>query len=90
MASMILVLGSILKMHPTMKTIYFKKWGWVFLPVHAVGFAATLFAIALSIWFFVALDRKSHSASDTLINWFVYVTCVSFWWKWLAEKTSED
>jgi len=73
-----------------MKTIWFKKIGWMYLPVHFMGLIVSLFAIAFSAWFFFAIDRNSHSVSDTLINFFVYFTCVAFWWKWVAEKTSNS
>ena len=72
-----------------MKTIYFKHVGGFYYPIHAIGWLATLTAAAICVWFFIALDRHSHSASDTLTRFFVYATCVAFWWKWLAESTSE-
>ncbi|CAN5488406.1 hypothetical protein BH10BAC3_BH10BAC3_08620 [soil metagenome] len=73
-----------------MKPIYFKRMGIFYFPIHGIGWLATLAAAALCIWFFVAIDRNSHSASDTLIHFFVYASCVAFWWKWLAEFTSES
>ena len=56
------------------KKLWFKKAGFTYLPVHFIGWMITLFAICISIWFFIAIDRNSHSASDTLINFFVYFT----------------
>lgn len=73
-----------------MKTIWFKKIGLAYLPVHFMGFIISLMAIGISVWFFIAIDRHSHSASDTLTTFFVYFTCVAFWWKWIAEKTSNS
>ena len=73
-----------------MKTIWFKKIGWVYLPVHFGGLIITIIAIGITTWFFIAIDGHSHSASDTLINFFVYFSCVVFWWKWIAEKTSNS
>ena len=71
-----------------MKSIWFKKTGWVYVPVHPTGLLITIICLALNIWFFIAIDRNAHSVSDTLINFFVYFSCVAFWWKWVAEKTS--
>lgn len=71
-----------------MKEIWFKKFGWTYLPIHFIGVLITLFALAVDIWFFIVIDRNSHSASDTLINFFIYFTADAFWWKWIAEKTS--
>ncbi len=73
-----------------MKQAWFKKSGWVYLPVHPAGIIITLAALAACAWFFIAVDRHSHSVSDTLINFFVYATCTAFWWKWIAEKTSDQ
>jgi hypothetical protein len=70
-----------------MRSIYFKQTGFFYLPVHPVGWLITLFAIALCVWFFLAVDRTSHSASDTLLRFFVYATCVAFWFKWFAAAT---
>lgn len=71
-----------------MKTVWFKKVGWLYVPVHPIGLLVTISAIVLSACFFIAIDRHAHSVSDTLINFFVYLSCVAFWWKWVAEKTS--
>ncbi len=71
-----------------MNSIWFKKFGWAYLPVHAIGLLITLACLALNVMFFIAIDRNSHSVSDTLIDFFVYCTCVAFWWKWIADKTS--
>lgn len=69
-----------------MKTGWFKKWGGSYLPISAEGGWVT-FSLGLAGWFFIAIDHHSHSLSDTLIHFFVYFTCVAFWWKWVAEKT---
>lgn len=71
-----------------METTWFKKFGWIYIPVHFMGLIISLGSIVVAVWFFLAIDKNSHSASDTLINFFVYFTCVAFWWKWIAEKTS--
>lgn len=72
-----------------MKQIWFKKTGWIYLPVHPAGFLATLAAIAFMIPVCTSAIRNTHSVSDFLYEAFVYGTCTAFWWKWLAEKTSE-
>lgn len=71
-----------------MRQHWFKRSGWVYTPIHPAGIFITLAAFAACVWFFIAIDRNSHSVSDTLINFFVYATCTAFWWKWVAEKTS--
>ncbi|MGE5108948.1 MAG: hypothetical protein ACM3H8_15520 [Sphingobacteriales bacterium] len=71
-----------------MKSIWFKKTGWLYVPVHPMGLLITIIAVAFNVWFFIAIDRNSHSVSDTFIHFFVYFTSVLFWWKWVAEKTN--
>ena len=71
-----------------MNSIWFKKLGWLYVPVHVMGLLVSAAIVFLNVIFFIAIDRQSHSASDTLIHFFVYFTCTAFWWKWIAEKTS--
>jgi len=71
-----------------MNTIWFKKWGWAYIPVTAMGFLVTLGAIIFLIPVYSAITRTGHSVSDDLYQMFVYTTCTAFWWKWVAEKTS--
>ena len=72
-----------------MKTIWFKKWGWLYLPIHPFGVLITLLAIAFLVPVYGAVIRNGHSVSDDLYSMFVYTTCTAFWWKWIANKTSE-
>jgi uncharacterized membrane protein len=71
-----------------MKTQWFKKVGWVYIPFHAMGFLTTILAVLFLIPVFISVDRNAHSVSDELYQLFVFVTCTAFWWKWIAEKTS--
>jgi hypothetical protein len=71
-----------------MKTIWFKRWGWVYLPVHMAGFAITVLTIVLLVPVYMAIIRSGHSVGDDLYHMFVYTTCAAFWWKWVAHKTS--
>ncbi|MBD0296285.1 MAG: hypothetical protein ICV84_13965 [Flavisolibacter sp.] len=71
-----------------MKTIWFKPYGLIYLPIHFMGVLITLLAILLLIPIYSAIVRNGHSVSDDLYHMFVYTTCTTFWWKWIAEKTS--
>ena len=71
-----------------MKQVWFKKAGWIYLPVHALGFLVTLLAIIFMVPIVTAVVRNGHSVSDDLYQIFVFATCTAFWWKWVAEKTS--
>lgn len=71
-----------------MKTIWFKRWGWIYVPIHSIGFIITLLTILFLIPVYMAIIRNGHSVSDDLYHMFVYTTCTAFWWKWVAQKTS--
>lgn len=71
-----------------MKQQWFKKAGWVYIPVHPLGLTVTILAIVFMIPICIAIFRNGHSVSDDLYELFVYGTCTAFWWKWIAEKTS--
>jgi hypothetical protein len=72
-----------------MKQIWFKKLGWFYLPVHLMGLLITMAAIVFMVPIFMAVARNGHSVSDDLYSIFVFGTCTAFWWKWIAEKTSD-
>jgi len=72
-----------------MKQTWFKKTGWVYMPVHLIGMIITLAAISFMVPVCIAVVRNGHSISDDLYQIFVYASCTVFWWKWIAEKTSE-
>ena len=56
-----------------MKKAWFKEWGWIYLPIAWQGWAAVVLTALFSVQVFVAVDRHSHSASDTLYGIFPYV-----------------
>ena len=49
-----------------MKLVLFKRLGWVYRPVSWPGELVVLLALAFCLQVFLAVDRHSHSASDTL------------------------
>ncbi|HPH85165.1 MAG TPA: hypothetical protein PLC48_06875 [Ferruginibacter sp.] len=67
---------------------WFAKTGWIYVPVHFMGYFITLLAILFLIPVASALFRNGHSVTDDLYQLFVYGSCTCFWWKWIAEKTS--
>ena len=71
-----------------MKQLWFKKAGWFYIPVHPFGFMVTLLAIVFLIPIVMAVVRNGHSVTDDLYQLFVFASCTTFWWKWVAEKTS--
>jgi len=72
-----------------MKQLWFKRFGWFFIPTHPAGFLITLLAIIFMVPACLAIIRNGDSVADNLSEIFVYGTCTAFWWKWVAEKTCE-
>jgi hypothetical protein len=71
-----------------MKQLWFKRTGWLYIPVHPLGFAVTILAIIFMVPVVLAVDRNTHSITDELYQIFIYASCTAFWWKWVADKTS--
>jgi len=72
-----------------MKQTWFKKAGWLYLPVYVMGMLVTLAAIIFIVPVCMAVFRNGHSVSNDLYQIFVYASCTLLWWKWIAEKTSD-
>lgn len=73
-----------------MKLHWFARWGWVFRPVSLAGVVIVLGALAFCAQVFVAIDRHSHSATDTLFGVFPYFVCVFTVVQWIASNTSRE
>lgn len=52
-----------------MKLNWFIRKGIFFLPASLIGWLILLVAAAYAVYLFIDIDRRSHSVSDTLINW---------------------
>lgn len=70
-------------------TIWFRKKGWFYLPVNVAGLVITLIAISFCVNVFLAIDRNSHSISDTLYGIFPYFISIFAVLFWVATNTSE-
>jgi len=71
-----------------MQRRWFASWGWVFRPVSWQGVALVLLVLAFCAQVFLAVDRHSHSASDTLYGIFPYVVPSLMLLNWVATKTA--
>ncbi|HKV27181.1 MAG TPA: hypothetical protein VJN90_02750 [Candidatus Acidoferrales bacterium] len=49
-----------------MKARWFKVWGWFYRPVAFPGWVALVLTVLFCLQVFTAIDRHSHSVSDTL------------------------
>jgi hypothetical protein len=71
-----------------MRRRWFREWGWVYLPASWQGFVLVVLSIIFSAQVFLAIDRTSHSVSDTLYGVFPYFVCCWGITYWIASKTS--
>jgi hypothetical protein len=71
-----------------MKTVWFKRAGWFYIPVSLPGIVITLAVLAFCAQVFLAIDRHSHSASDTLYGVFPFFACAFLLFDWIAGRTS--
>jgi hypothetical protein len=71
-----------------MKTPWFKPLGLIYLPVSVPGAIVTGLAALFCAQVFLAVDRRSHSVSDTLYGIYPFFACTFLIWDWVARKTS--
>jgi len=72
-----------------MKNVWFKRIGWFHLPVSIPGTIITLLALAFCVQVFLAVDRHSHSVSDTLYGIFPFWACAFLLHDWIASRTTK-
>ena len=71
-----------------MNNRWFKRCCWFYLPVSVAGGVVMLLSLAFCAQVFVAIDRHSHSASDTLYGVFPYFACCFLLLNWVGANTS--
>ena len=66
---------------------WFRPAGWLFVPVSVPGVFLVLGALAFCVQVFVAIDRHSHSVTDTLYGVFPYVALSFLLVDWVASRS---
>ena len=69
---------------------WFAPWGWIFRPTSLEGVLVVLLALAFCVQVFVVVDRRSHSATDTLYGVFPFVVPTLIVLNWIAGKTARQ
>ncbi len=69
---------------------WFAPWGWIYRPVSVEGVLLVLVALAFCVQVFLAVDRQSHSVSDTMYGIFPFVVPALIVLNWIASKTSGE
>ena len=73
-----------------MKQLWFKRLGWFYRPVHPLGFVVSVAALAFVVQVFFALDRNSHSATDTFYRCYTFAAPTFLGLMWIASRTSDE
>lgn len=63
-----------------------RKLGWFFAPQSPLAWLAALALIAFCVQVFLAIDARSHSASDTLYGVFPFWTVTFLLWDWIGSR----
>jgi hypothetical protein len=71
-----------------MKNAWFKPFGWFYLPVSVPATIVTVAAFGFCVQVFLAIDRQSHSATDTLYRVFPFLVCTFLLWDWVARQST--
>jgi len=69
---------------------FFRRSGFLFIPRHFIGWLIALAALAYGVWAFIEIDGRSHSVSDTLINWVFNMLIVAAIYALIAYFTSNS
>lgn len=67
---------------------WFKRIGIFYIPITIIGWLMFLAGIACSVYVFLQVDSKSHSVSDTLINFVFDLLIIGAFYSLLAYMTS--
>jgi len=71
-----------------MKQAWFRRFGWFYLPISVPGVIVFLAAVGFCVNAFLAIDRHSHSVSDTLYGVFPFFACAFLLVDWIARSTT--
>lgn len=69
---------------------WFKRKGIFFLPVSAIGWLILLSGGAFAVYTFIDIDSRSHSVSDTLINFVFNLLLIGVGYSIIAFFTSKE
>jgi hypothetical protein len=67
---------------------WFKRVGWFYFPISTPGAIIWAAAAVFCLTVFLAVDRHSHSVSDTLCGIFPFFACAFLLLDWIGGRTS--
>ena len=68
--------------------VLFKRRGIFFIPSSLTGWIVAAFAIIYAVYIFIDIDSRSHSVSDTLINFVFNLVIIGLVYSVIAFFTS--
>ena len=68
--------------------MWFKRNGLIFIPRTVIGWIIFFAGIAYAVYSFIDIDSRSHSVSDTLINFVLSLLIISAVYSLIAYLTS--
>jgi len=71
-----------------MKLPWFKRTGIFFMPARLAGWIILIAALAIAVYFFRDIDSRSHSSSDTLMNFAFILLIIAAVYSLVAYFTS--
>jgi hypothetical protein len=69
---------------------WFKRIGIFFIPTAIIGWLILLASLAYAVYVFIDIDSRSHSVSDTLINFVFNLLIISAVYSLIAYLTSRQ
>jgi hypothetical protein len=69
---------------------WFVRKGILFFPVSIIGWLIAIMAIGYCVYLFIDIDSRSHSVSDTLINFVFNALLVAVVYSLIAFFTSRE
>ncbi|HEV2392336.1 MAG TPA: hypothetical protein VG146_08230 [Verrucomicrobiae bacterium] len=71
-----------------MKTNWFKRVGWFYLPASIPGKSLCLLSALFCLTVFRAADRHSHSVTDTLYGVIPFFVCTFLLIDWIGARST--
>ena len=70
-----------------MKKSWFRKFGWIYIPISWQGIIVSIILLAFCVHIFIFVDSKSHSVSETFYGVFPFIIPAFFSFYGLGLKT---
>ena len=69
---------------------WFKRNGIIYVPISKIGWLLLLAGISYAVYIFIDIDSRSHSVSDTLINFVFNLFIIGAVYSFIAFLTSRS